>query len=327
MDPEQGKSSLFAALRKPQESAVPPPPPLPGAAPAANLQPVLDRLAKLEGKLGQEGAAPADQRLAELEQKLKETQEQAIAALVSLREREEAQKTAHAESEALMKSLSAQRRSEEADRQLRDQIATQRRRIEELENRLVESAAGRLDPVLAAQGAAARQIEQLAQQAQQLRKWQEGAESAVAAMMGEVARLREWCEQWRQEDSPEAKLADLRRETRRRAEGIEGEMEEFRRELKEQGRILAELREAPISGAALAEELRSLEAGMAQVRREAVSWRQTHAAQAELLARIEQVKTELAARSDGLTEAVGRLETEARGMILARLLRLEEKLG
>lgn len=150
-----GKSSMFSALGSRGADSAPAPVPDAGASSAA-LQPLQERIDALEARLAEAKKNDPNDRIATLEKQLKETQEKAIASMLVLREREEAQKTAQRESEAMLKSLAAQRRAEELDRQLREQLANQRRRIDDLESRLVETAtqaggAQQLEPVIAAQ--------------------------------------------------------------------------------------------------------------------------------------------------------------------------------
>ncbi len=197
-----GKSSMFSALggaaaAEAQRGAASDP-----AASAAALQPLQERIDALEARLAEaQNNAPVD-RIAALEKQLKETQEKAIASMLVLREREEAQKTAQRESEMMLKSLAAQRRTEEVDRQLRDQLANQRRRIDDLESRLVESAtaaggAQQLEPVIAAQRMAAGQLSAyegdlraLAERVDDLKKTGEASASALNALRAGLDLLR-----------------------------------------------------------------------------------------------------------------------------------------
>lgn len=155
MSAAKGKSSLFSSLgSQPSEPVRGAPPDSP--APSGLLQPLQERIDALEARLAEAHKNDPNERIAALEKQLKETQEKAIASMLVLREREEAQKNAQRESEAMLKSMAAQRRAEEFDRQLRDQLSNQRRRIDDLETRLVESAtaaagAQQLEPVIAAQ--------------------------------------------------------------------------------------------------------------------------------------------------------------------------------
>ena len=382
METEPGKGSLFAALRRGPESPPPPPPPplpaaaaAPASAPAPALKPVLERLEKLESKLTAAPGAGADKRMADLEARLKETQEQAIKALVSLQEREAAQKAAQTDAEHLMRELSAQRRGEEAERQMREQVAAQRARIDELENRLVEAAAGagRLDPVLAAQRVQALKVsafqdrvERLSEGMADLGRAQAATQAVVEALRGEVARLRaaqssgalpdgardaspsrtregdvplagdvaaslaELKERLaRREAAGEERLASLRQDLGEIAQNWEVVAAELRAELRSQGetlggldRTVRGLREATASTA----DLRRVEAAVDHMKGDAVAWQRTHAVQAELLARLEQIRAEWEDRHKSFGEAMGRFETEMRGLILGRILRLEESL-
>jgi DNA repair exonuclease SbcCD ATPase subunit len=143
------KGSIFAALRAlqevPQDAAdnAPPPqaPPAPLAASAPPSAPSSDlikgvesRLEAIEKKISGLGNIP------NLD-KLQQMQERAIQAEVALREREKSQEAARRETEALLQNLAAQRRLEESDRQMKDNLAYCRRRIEELEARKPESPA------------------------------------------------------------------------------------------------------------------------------------------------------------------------------------------
>ena len=148
------KGSIFAALRAledvPQEVSpnLPPPQPTPAApvsTPSPNSAPVTSspalgnpssdlikgvesRLETIEKKIAELGTVP------NLE-KLEQMQERAIQAEVALREREKSQEAARRETEALLQNLAAQRRLEESDRQMKENLAYCRRRIEELEAR------------------------------------------------------------------------------------------------------------------------------------------------------------------------------------------------
>ncbi|MDE2313909.1 MAG: hypothetical protein KGL04_07030, partial [Elusimicrobia bacterium] len=139
-NPEKGSSSLFSALSPAQK----PPPEQPAILkPAAAAAPPPDAGQK-------DKAAPApptgealaqdalERRMAVLERQLRDTQERALAAEIRLREREEARDAAHREAEAIVQTSVAQRRSEEAFRQLHDQLAAGAKRIEELEARIIE---------------------------------------------------------------------------------------------------------------------------------------------------------------------------------------------
>lgn len=169
-DPE-GKS-IFASLRSlspeeppplplapqaPEAAPAPPAPPAPprtqppaasappapaGVTPESAFGPLLERLARLEAGLKASSQGREVERIAALEKQLKETQEKALAATVMLREREEAQRAAQRETESLLQRVSQSRRSEELDRQLREQMAADRKRIEELEANLMAAATG-----------------------------------------------------------------------------------------------------------------------------------------------------------------------------------------
>lgn len=198
-----GKSSMFSALGS-QPAAEPSARPA-GFEPAASsaaLEPLQERIDALEAKLAEAGKNNPNDRIAALEQQLKETQEKAIASMLVLREREEAQKQAQRESEAVLKSIAAQRRSEEVDRQLREQLANQRRRIDDLESRLVESAtaaggAQQLEPVIAAQRMADARLSEyeselraLAEKVGDLKKTGDASAAGVAALRSGLDLLR-----------------------------------------------------------------------------------------------------------------------------------------
>lgn len=158
---KSGKGSMFSSLgSRGAEHA----PPAPEAASPGALQPLQERIDALEARLAEAGKNDPNDRIALLEKQLKETQEKAIASALTLREREEAQKAAQRESEAMLKTLAAQRRAEELDRQLREQLASQRKRIDDLEHRLLETAtsaggARQLEAVVAAQRMADGRLE------------------------------------------------------------------------------------------------------------------------------------------------------------------------
>jgi len=148
MSPDSGPEggSLFASIRglgaeektAPAPAPTPPPQSLPTAQPPApSLQPLLERLERIESGLADARKHDPASRIAELEKQLKATQEQAVGALVTLREREEAQKAAQRDMETMLHGLAAQRRSEEIDRQMRERIA-------DLENRLLSM--GKAEP-------------------------------------------------------------------------------------------------------------------------------------------------------------------------------------
>lgn len=198
-----GKISMFSALGGSQ--AVEPssrPAAFDVGAPSAALQPLQERIDALEAKLAEAHKNDPADRIEALEKQLKETQEKAIASMLVLREREEAQKTAQRESEAMLKSMAAQRRSEEIDRQLREQLANQRRRIDDLERRLVSSAtaaggAQQLEPIIAAQRMAAGQlsayeseVRALSERVDDMRKIGEATASGLAALRTGLDLLR-----------------------------------------------------------------------------------------------------------------------------------------
>ena len=143
-NPEKSSSSLFSALRqaqKPLEAQEPPPEPIsapPEPAPENKAAPPPPG----EAFAAQEAL---ERRLAALERQLRDTQERALAAEIRLREREEASATAHREAEAIVQTSVAQRRSEEAFRQLHEQLAAGSRRIEQLETRIVEISRAKED--------------------------------------------------------------------------------------------------------------------------------------------------------------------------------------
>ncbi len=137
-NPEKG-SSLFGVLRqaqKPQPEPPPVPEPAAAAAPADAGREDKPAPAPPSGEtLVQEAL---ERRMAVLERQLRDTQERALAAEIRLREREEARSTAHREAEAIVQTSVAQHRSEEAFRQLHDQLAAGAKRIEDLETRIIE---------------------------------------------------------------------------------------------------------------------------------------------------------------------------------------------
>ena len=137
------KGSIFAALRAleevPQDAADNAPPPqappaplaasVPPSAPSSDLiKGVESRLEAIEKKISELGNIP------NLD-KLQQMQERAIQAEVALREREKSQEAARRETEALLQNLAAQRRLEESDRQMKENLAYCRKRIEDLEAR------------------------------------------------------------------------------------------------------------------------------------------------------------------------------------------------
>lgn len=198
-----GKGSMFSALGgSPAADPTPRPAAFEAGAPSAALQPLQERIDALEARLAEASKNDPADRIAALEKQLKETQEKAIASMLVLREREEAQKAAARESETMLKTLAAQRRAEEVDRQLRDQLANQRRRIDDLESRLVESAtaaggAQQLEPVIAAQRMAAGQmsayegeLRALSERVEDLRKTGDASASALSALRAGVDLLR-----------------------------------------------------------------------------------------------------------------------------------------
>jgi uncharacterized protein YdcH (DUF465 family) len=110
---------------------VPPVPPTPAVTPAPPPLP-----------------SAADARASRLELELRLAREQAVTAMTMLREREEAQKSAQAEMEKLLRVISEQKRGEEYDRQMRDQIASQKKRIDDLEAMLIASRHPEADAAL-----------------------------------------------------------------------------------------------------------------------------------------------------------------------------------
>lgn len=188
-----GKSSMFSALGSAAPGGSPAAPAEAPSSPGL-LQPLQERIDALEARLAEAGKNDPNERIALLEKQLKETQEKAIASMLVLREREEAQKNAQRESEAMLKSMAAQRRAEEFDRQLRDQLSNQRRRIDDLESRLVESATAaagsqQLEPVIAAQrmsdgrlSAFESELRSLAEKLDDLKRTADGSAAALAGL-------------------------------------------------------------------------------------------------------------------------------------------------
>lgn len=76
----------------------------------------------------------------ELQEKLAQAQEQALAASIRLQEKEAAQR----EMESLFKNLKEEQRSQQLYEQLRENLAKSQARIEELEKRLLEKAQGKV---------------------------------------------------------------------------------------------------------------------------------------------------------------------------------------
>ena len=160
---ESPKGSIFASLRaleevpeetptaSPVQQSAPPTPAQPAQPPTPQPAPVTpasndavksveSRIEKMEQKIQEMGAVPHSpipdshlDRIEALEKKLQQMQERAIQAEVALREREKSQEAARRETEALLQNLAAQRRLEESDRQMKENLAYSRRRIEELE--------------------------------------------------------------------------------------------------------------------------------------------------------------------------------------------------
>ncbi|MBI3288243.1 MAG: hypothetical protein HYZ74_01855 [Elusimicrobia bacterium] len=189
MNPEEKAGSLFASLRgfsdapapaAPPPSASPPrpePAPAPFAPPSEGMSVLLERLARLEARGAEaSGAAAAEARIAGLEKRLQEAQERAIASQIMLREREEAQKAAQRESESTLQAVNSQRRMDELDRQMKGNIESQRRRIEELEGKLLEASSSKT----VSETAAAQKLigEQLAQAQAEL-AWLKNALAAL----------------------------------------------------------------------------------------------------------------------------------------------------
>ncbi len=161
---ESPKGSIFSSLRAleeiPEETPAAPPTsqnPSPSPTPAAQtptptpppsqapppsdetLKAVESKIEKLEQKIQEMGTVPNSDphlnRIEALEQKLQQMQERAIQAEVALREREKSQEAARRETESLLQNLASQRRLEESDRQMKENLAYCRRRIEELEEK------------------------------------------------------------------------------------------------------------------------------------------------------------------------------------------------
>lgn len=101
-----------------EETPPPPPPP-----PMAYVSPINS----------------AEKRIAELERQLQVAQENTVSALIQLQKREEADKRVRQQTDMLLKESSLRKRAEETDRQIAETIAADRRRIELLEQKLLES--------------------------------------------------------------------------------------------------------------------------------------------------------------------------------------------
>ena len=200
--PDKGAGSIFSSLRglgdEPEAEAA--------AAPAQEspeaVQALKKKIEQLEARLSQQPKQPLPSpqplqqppqtqppqarldepstRITALEAQLKSAQEQAISASVMLREREEAQKAAHRETESLLKNMAASRRSEELDRQLHEQLAANRKRVEELEAKLLAT-------VLAA--APGETQERLAAAQNMLASRLESCEVSVAALSKTFAEM------------------------------------------------------------------------------------------------------------------------------------------
>src|SRR4051812_15736813 len=115
---DASRRSLFAALEPKEEatpppSLPPPPPPPPEPAPASSVDPATEA------------------RIASLERRLAETQEQAIAAHALLRERELTQRAAQRQLDEAMRLIAAHSRGDAAERQLRDELAAQNGRLQQ----------------------------------------------------------------------------------------------------------------------------------------------------------------------------------------------------
>lgn len=122
-------SSLFGSTESAKESA-------PAQASEALLKAVEERLGKLEEKLERKIAISSQEdQNSSLEKNLEEMRQRAMQAEITLRERQEAQQKAQQDAEAFLKSMAAQRRLEESDRQMRETLSYCRNRIEELESR------------------------------------------------------------------------------------------------------------------------------------------------------------------------------------------------
>ncbi len=78
-----------------------------------------------------------EQRITELERQLRVAQENTVSALIQLQKRDEADKLVRQQTDLLLKETSLRRRAEETDRQTAETIAADRRRIEQLEQKLL----------------------------------------------------------------------------------------------------------------------------------------------------------------------------------------------
>ncbi len=162
---ESPKGSIFSSLRAleevleetptaiptpqnvspaPVQAAPPPPTPTPmSSTPPVDssseaLKSVEAKIEKIDQKIQELGNLPISpnlDRIEALEKNLQQMQERAIQAEVALREREKSQEAARRETESLLQNLASQRRLEESDRQMKENLSYCRHRIEELEER------------------------------------------------------------------------------------------------------------------------------------------------------------------------------------------------
>ncbi len=131
MPPPPGSSANQASAQMPAAPAPTPPP-----APTTNDLPPPPRREE------KKPAAPTahdlyEQRITELERQLRVAQENTVSALIQLQKRDEADKLVRQQTDLLLKETSLRRRAEETDRQTAETIAADRRRIEQLEQKLL----------------------------------------------------------------------------------------------------------------------------------------------------------------------------------------------
>ena len=132
---------------------------------------------------------PADheERIAALERRLQESRTQAAEAMIRFNEREESQKAALRELEETLRGLANTRRDEQAERKMVEELAGQRRRIEELEARLSRAGDAGEDAVPRAGEAAAA----LADLARRLEAAENTANAAAISTEGSRRRAGE----------------------------------------------------------------------------------------------------------------------------------------
>lgn len=155
--------SVFETLKPKPPEPPPPPPPSPPPAP--------------EPPVAAAPEAPADARLRELEAKLAEVQEKALAATLRLQEREAAQR----EMEGMFQTLRSQHRADETLQMERELSAKMQGRVQALEERLDKQ----LSEI---QGLWLKALNEMAASQKQAREWATGPESS--ALRGELEELR-----------------------------------------------------------------------------------------------------------------------------------------